>query len=292
MKNIKRYSLLFLSLFIATVMLFSACAGNNNPNKTKANTDNLVKKVLEYDGDGSLFIETVYTYDKSGHVAEKLETIYYSDENRISKDVYTYEGDLEITRVLYDYEDGAFVKSFEHSNEYNEEGKILCCLGYDIQNDKKELFALDATVYDENGREIKRVSYMEDEGVLLPFIIYVNIYNDNDQVVKEEIYSDVVENEVLLNSYCTYTYNENGLVLEAKYFDKEDVLQSTSRYTYDENGKQIKEEYFYMDGQNEINSYKRLLEYDDKDRLVKEQQFYLNDSTNELELSYYTLYEY
>lgn len=280
-----------LSLIVATVLVVSASLIFASCGKA----DNLVKKEVTTYANSTLRIETTYQYDKNNRLKETLETSGEDSGRETVKSVYYYVGDLLMSRENYHQkEDGSWEQSFYHAYGYNEMSKLVSTIGYGVENNKKELFAMDLSEYDANGNKTKVSSFMYDEGDLIGSMTVEFEYNDKKQMTKEKYYEyDMMEDELVYSGCYTFEYDENGNETALKYYTAEDELTTVERFTYDNKGnKTLAQTYAILEGGAESLCAKTDFEYDSKNRLTKETTYYPNEETGELELQYSTTYEY
>lgn len=164
----------------------------------------------EYDSNNNLLRETVYKgFETDG---EKLYT-YDENNNMLSMEV-TEHG----TTVRTDY-------------EYDSEGKLIR-----EQNNKRDIATYTEYFYDSEGRMEKWTSYYCNNNRIDQERHFS--YDENDNLIKEEVYGNLLEFK--LSSIITYEYDSNNNLLAKSSTDVEGNVYHLEEYEYDAYGNCIK----------------------------------------------------
>lgn len=291
MKHLKR-------TLSAAAVLLAACAMLMFTGCSKAPA--LLKRSTENNADGSLYCETTYAYDDQGRVTEKVERTYYGDEEEYRKLVYHYSGDLMIGEDIYRKNDaGEWEQDFHHAFGYDKGGEQISSLGYSVENGVQEIFAIDLSQVDEQGRLTQTTAYMNDEEThtMTAYVRMVFTYDDKEHTTREEYYTQGTsvkdEGNLVKDATYVYTYNEDGTLKENSSYAPDGTVYYIARYTYDEYGNQLTEvdSRFDENGNEEV-YFRSTGEVDGKGRLIRRNDESLDEDTNTMVPDGYVIYEY
>ena len=168
----------------------------------------------------------------------------------IRQDTYDREGNVVI-RTVKPGEDDVYVKKYEY--KYNNANMVVEANSYDDNYHKHEIinyykdnitiaekiievkvghrFLLKAIYkYDDKGKEISSIHYEDD--VWTKESNTTNTYNDKNQIVKEEIYTNDLRNKKVNTTIIIYEYDENGNII----LEKDRKGHIINSYKYNDKG--------------------------------------------------------
>lgn len=182
-------------------------------------------------GEYEFYDRNVNIFDKDDNILINVE--YRSENGEPNRKVlYTYDADGNIIKEDF-YVDNRLSDYIEY--EYNENGIMISDTEYDILNNDEVHEIKTDYIYDDKGRLSAEQAYQNDhESWRIEYE-----YDEQDRLVKENFYSRI-------NSYFSYTYDENGNLAERTSDGEFGV--TVTYYTYDENNRLVKSE-DYHDGE-------------------------------------------
>ena len=246
---------IILLAFVICISLFAGCKPSiDKPIPTEPYISSpeeiAYNEALELINDGKL-----------GDARLKLqECLDYKDARTIYLRFVYQPGD-EISRQEHHWDDGTVVTNdYRYEYEYDRHGNLILALGY---ADGTTLSSKYVYTYDDYGR-VTRQDCCDSSGV--PWKSYVNEYDSYGNLTGKAII-DPTSDILSFYSYYTYTYNENGQVLEKVHLTGEDKhLLKTEYWTYDDHGNPIT--YKVVDGSGrELENSKYVYVYDEFNRI-------------------------
>lgn len=225
---------------------------DENGNILSKTTENPWSKTTEtytYDEDGSLVSKTtqygsggdpnnpiststvVTTYDKNGNQTSE-ESVWYQSEDYNSSSKITYEDGKRVSyEETHTYPWGE-VGSSNYSYTYNDDGLPTSrTQTYEDGSSSTESFDL-SHFYDENGQLIGTIKTSSDNQY---GCFYIRAYDDQGKLIAQQ---DASFNCPSCNTqHTTYTYDDNGNVINKHYQYGTDPNGSDYTYTYNDDGK-------------------------------------------------------
>lgn len=270
-------------LLMSIPMLLCSCDGANGQ----------LKKESYYDEDGKLAITDTYTY-KDGKLSEVVEEVYQLDGIQ--------KGKTEIN-----YFDGSFGSEGIYSM-------------FNAKTNEWEIYGKTVKACDSNGNEVSSVDFKYQDGKYSEYILKISVYNDNNLLIKNELYfkdgddfvcdtrvtyeydsekrltkentyTTFMYDELNFDGYFAYTYNTEGKVEKKTEYNANGEMIGYTTYSYSDN---TSTEIFTRieDDKTESQRTKTIITYDKKDRKTKEEDFYFDEETGSFASSGYTIYEY
>ena len=241
LKTIKTMKSRFTKITAVLFALLLVAGGEASAQKTKClkQIDSQIEgdvKGCYYNNDGSL--DSLYEY--SGYYDDDVYRLYsYDDRGNM-----TYEAGYGILEK--DLGTNIYTKIFDASYEFDEKNRRISRTNYNIE------------------------TWSGNFEMLLGGV-YVYFYNDDDLLIKRQLFWDIDRKD--LCETTDFIYDENNKLLKEVYMVKRygsEVTDMEVTYTYDDNGRarEVLTNIYDYEQQELIFNSKRVYEYDDKGNLT------------------------
>lgn len=209
----------------------------------------------------------IYTYSY-GDSFYCVDTTYVQENNTTTRDIYDMHGNAISTQRITseDEEIETLTYTYEYTCDAKYKAEEYCYAGED-----KDFGHHAMQLYNENGDETYKIVQYNDHWISTTTTEYE--YNEQNQITHAtcEFDFDISNLKTTIQEY-TYTYDENGLLIEeiinTDEGDVSEYSQETIQYHYDEEGRLIREEsrkIIYSDFDGSVlreSSWELVYEYD------------------------------
>ncbi len=205
------------------------------------------------------YFRHIQTFDSNGNLKEEVH--YNPDGTESLRERYTYGENAQVTeKILCDTAGDPRAKWLFRFEQCEEEG--LTCVVEEMRDEDGEFQGKELFFIDENGRKVKEFSYdASNEWVLESRFVYETV----DGQLKMTWTTWNPQGEMMKKR--EYIYSLEGSIVEKRQLSESGELESKETFQYDENGLLL-EEKFYQ-GETELYKYYYLYQFDNQNNWVE-----------------------